>query len=951
MTLGYRLCKGYNAALFAPEHQQLSMDKTYQPQDIEKSWYKTWEENGYFAPSGTGTPYSIAIPPPNVTGSLHMGHGFNNSIMDALIRYHRMKGCNTLWQVGTDHAGIATQMVVERQLAAQDKTRHDLGREKFLEKVWEWKGESGGNITRQLRRLGSSMDWTRERFTMDEGLSRAVEEVFIRLYDEGIIYRGNRLVNWDPKLHTAISDLEVVSEEENGNFWYFRYPLANGEKTADGKNYVVIATTRPETMLGDTALAVNPEDERYRDLVGKHVILPLCDREIPIIADDYVDPEFGTGVVKITPAHDFNDYEIGKRHNLEMINILTIDAAINDNAPAAYAGLDRFIARKQIVLDMKKADLLEKIEDHKLKVPRGDRSGVVIEPYLTNQWYVAVESLAKPAIEAVENGDIEFVPKSWENTYFAWMRDLQDWCISRQLWWGHRIPAWYDEEGNIYVGTDEANVRDKYSLATDLPLRQDEDVLDTWFSSALWTFSTLGWPDDTEELRTFHPTDVLVTAFDIIFFWVARMIMMTLKFTNQIPFKKVYIHGLIRDGEGQKMSKSKGNVLDPIDLIDGIDLETLVNQRTSNMMQPELAAKIDKKTRKEFPDGIPAFGTDALRYTFYSLASTGRDINFDMGRIEGFRNFCNKIWNAARYVFMQVEQQQVSAPVSRDDYSQADIWIQSRLQDTLKKVDDAVAQYRFDLVSQAIYDFFWNEYCDWYLELSKPVLWDDNASDAQKNATRFTLLNVLEQSLRMLHPLMPFITEEIWQKAAPLLGIEGETIMLQPYPLVDESIIDTRVDQQIEWLKGVIIGIRNIRGEMNISPAVSINVLLTRGGEQDRINLESFGPYLLKLAKLDSIDWLDNPEEAPPSSMQVVGDMEVLVPMAGLIDVNAELARLDKEKGKLEGEIARLSGKLGNAKFVDNAPADVVAREQEKLSNAQTTLGQLLEQVTKLQQL
>jgi valyl-tRNA synthetase len=951
MTLGYRLCKGYNAPLFAPEHQQLSMDKTYQPQDIEKSWYKTWEENGYFAPSGTGTPYSIAIPPPNVTGSLHMGHGFNNSIMDALIRYHRMKGCNTLWQVGTDHAGIATQMVVERQLAAQDKTRHDLGREKFLEKVWEWKGESGGNITRQLRRLGSSIDWTRERFTMDEGLSRAVEEVFIRLYDEGIIYRGNRLVNWDPKLHTAISDLEVVSEEENGNFWYFRYPLANGEKTADGKNYVVIATTRPETMLGDTALAVNPEDERYRDLVGKHVILPLCDREIPIIADDYVDPAFGTGVVKITPAHDFNDYEIGKRHNLEMINILTIDAAINDNAPAAYAGLDRFIARKQIVLDMKKADLLDKIEDHKLKVPRGDRSGVVIEPYLTNQWYVAVASLAKPAIEAVENGEIEFVPKSWENTYFAWMRDLQDWCISRQLWWGHRIPAWYDEEGNIYVGTDEANVREKYSLAAGLPLRQDEDVLDTWFSSALWTFSTLGWPDDTKELRTFHPTDVLVTAFDIIFFWVARMIMMTLKFTNQIPFKKVYIHGLIRDGEGQKMSKSKGNVLDPIDLIDGIDLETLVSQRTSNMMQPELAAKIDKKTRKEFPDGIPAFGTDALRYTFYSLASTGRDINFDMGRIEGFRNFCNKIWNAARYVFMQVEDQQVSAPASRDDYSQADIWIQSRLQDTLKKVDDAVAQYRFDLVSQAIYDFFWNEYCDWYLELSKPVLWDDNASDAQKNATRFTLLNVLEQSLRMLHPLMPFITEEIWQKAAPLLGIEGETIMLLPYPLVDESIIDTRVDQQIEWLKGVIIGIRNIRGEMNISPAVSINVLLTRGGEQDRINLESFGPYLLKLAKLDSIDWLDNPEEAPPSSMQVVGDMEVLVPMAGLIDVNAELARLDKEKGKLEGEIARLSGKLGNAKFVDNAPADVVAREQEKLSNAQTTLGQLLEQVTKLQQL
>jgi len=708
------------------------MDKTYQPHEIEKSWYQTWEENGYFAPSGQGTSYSIAIPPPNVTGSLHMGHGFNNAIMDALIRYHRMKGCNTLWQVGTDHAGIATQMVVERQLQAKGQNRFDLGRDAFIDQVWEWKAESGDNITRQLRRLGSSIDWSRERFTMDEGLSRAVEEVFIRLYDEDIIYRGNRLVNWDPKLHTAISDLEVISEEEKGYFWYFRYSLANGETTADGKDYVVIATTRPETMLGDTALAVNPEDDRYKALVGKTIILPLSNREIPIIADDYVDPEFGTGVVKITPAHDFNDYEIGKRHDLEMINILTVDAAINENAPVAYRGLDRFDARKQIVTDMESAGLLEKIEDHTLKVPRGDRSGVVIEPYLTNQWYVAVESLAKPAIEAVEKGDIEFVPKNWENTYFSWMRDLQDWCISRQLWWGHRIPAWYDDQGNIYVGRNEDHVREKYSLAADLSLTRDEDVLDTWFSSALWTFSTLGWPDDTEELKTFHPTNVLVTAFDIIFFWVARMIMMTLKFTGQIPFRKVYIHGLIRDGEGQKMSKSKGNVLDPIDLIDGIDLETLVSQRTSNMMQPELAQKIDQKTRKEFPDGISAFGTDALRYTFYSLATTGRDINFDMGRIEGYRNFCNKIWNAARYVFMQVEEQAVSEPVNTSDYSQADAWILSRLQQTLKKVEDNIEDYRFDLVSQAIYDFFWNEYCDWYLELSKPVLWDENASDGQK---------------------------------------------------------------------------------------------------------------------------------------------------------------------------------------------------------------------------
>jgi len=927
------------------------MDKTYQPFEIEKSWYEQWEANGYFTPSGEGASYSIAIPPPNVTGSLHMGHGFNNAIMDALIRYHRMKGCNTLWQVGTDHAGIATQMVVERQLQAQDLTRHDLGREAFIDKVWEWKAESGGNITRQLRRLGSSIDWSRERFTMDEGLSKAVEEVFIRLYDEDIIYRGNRLVNWDPKLHTAISDLEVVSEEENGYFWYFRYPLANGEKTADGKDHVTIATTRPETMLGDTALAVSPDDERYANLIGKTVQLPLCDREIPVIADDYVDPEFGTGCVKITPAHDFNDYEVGKRHDLPVINIMTVDAAINDNAPEAYRGMDRFDARKQIVSDMEAAGLLEKIEDHKLKVPRGDRSGVVIEPYLTNQWYVAVESLAKPAIEAVENGDIEFVPKNWENTYFAWMRDLQDWCISRQLWWGHRIPAWYDDDGNIYVGKSEDHVREKYSLDAGLVLRQDEDVLDTWFSSALWTFSTLGWPDDTPELKAFHPTNVLVTAFDIIFFWVARMIMMTLKFRGEIPFRKVYIHGLIRDGDGQKMSKSKGNVLDPIDLIDGIDVDSLVAKRTTGLMRPQDTQKIEKKTRKEFPEGIPAYGTDALRYTFYSLASTGRDINFDMGRIEGYRNFCNKIWNAARYVFMNTEEHGVQKPATESDYSRADLWIQSRLQDTLKTVEDAIAVYRFDLVSQAIYDFFWNEYCDWYLELSKPVLWDDNATDAQKNATRYTLLNVLEQSLRMLHPLMPFITEEIWQKAAPALGITGETIMLQPYPAQDQSVVDPDIDREMDWVKNVIIGIRNIRGELNISPAKSIPLLLAKGNSDDQQLLEKYRQFLVKLAKLDSADWLDDADSAPPSAMQVVGDMEVLVPMAGLVDVAAELARLDKEKDKLDKEIARLGGKLGNAKFVDNAPPEVVAKEKEKMSNAETTLKQLQEQMDKLQQL
>ena len=927
------------------------MDKTYQPSDIEKSWYEQWETNGYFTPSGEGPAYSIAIPPPNVTGSLHMGHGFNNAIMDALIRYHRMKGCTTLWQVGTDHAGIATQMVVERQLQAQNLTRHDLGREAFIDKVWAWKAESGGNITRQLRRLGSSIDWSRERFTMDEGLSRAVEEVFIRLYDEGIIYRGNRLVNWDPKLHTAISDLEVVSEEENGYFWYFRYPLANGETTADGKDHVTIATTRPETLLGDTALAVNPDDERFRALVGKTVHLPLCDREIPIIADDYVDPEFGTGCVKITPAHDFNDYEVGKRHDLPIINVMTVDAAINNDAPEAYRGLDRFEARKQIVKDMEALGLLEKIEDHKLKVPRGDRSGVVIEPYLTNQWYVAVESLAKPAIEAVENGDIEFVPKNWENTYFAWMRDLQDWCISRQLWWGHRIPAWYDADGNIYVGHSDAAVREKYSLDADLALSRDEDVLDTWFSSALWTFSTLGWPDETPELATFHPTNVLVTAFDIIFFWVARMIMMTLKFRGEIPFQKVYIHGLIRDGDGQKMSKSKGNVLDPIDLIDGIDINALVAKRTTGLMRPQDAEKIEKKTRKEFPEGIPGYGTDALRYTFYSLASTGRDINFDMGRIEGYRNFCNKIWNAARYVFMNTEEHPVSKPSSDADYARADLWIQSRLQDTLLKVEDAIAVYRFDLVSQAIYDFFWNEYCDWYLELSKPVLWDDNATDAQKNATRYTLLDVLEKSLRMLHPLMPFITEEIWQKAAPLLGIAGKTIMLQDYPAQEAGVADPEIDREMEWVKGVIIGIRNIRGELNISPAKAIPVLLTKGSSSDQALLEKYRQFLIKLAKLDSAGWLDDAAAAPPCAMQVVGEMEVLVPMAGLVDVDVELGRLAKEQEKLEKEIGRLSGKLGNARFVDNAPADVVAKEKEKLSNAETTLGQLQEQMQKLKQL
>jgi len=924
------------------------MEKSYDPHAIETALYKRWESQGYFAPQGSGDPYCIMIPPPNVTGSLHMGHGFQETIIDALIRYQRMQGRNTLWQVGTDHAGIATQMVVERQLLGEGVNRKELGREKFLERVWQWKEESGSTITRQLRRMGASMDWTRERFTMDPGLSKAVEEVFIQLYDEGLIYRGNRLVNWDCKLLTAISDLEVISEEENGSFWFFRYPLINGATTADGKTYITIATTRPETLLGDSAIAVHPDDDRFKHLIGKQVQLPLCGRNIPIIADTYVDPEFGTGCVKITPAHDFNDYEVGQRHGLPLINILTKEGTINDNAPAAYQGLDRFECRKQLVRDLESLGLLEKIQDHKLKVPRGDRTGVVVEPYLTQQWYVAIKELAAPAIAAVENGAIEFVPKNWENTYFSWMRDIQDWCISRQLWWGHRIPAWYDAQGNIYVGRNEAEVRSKYQLTAELPLHQDEDVLDTWFSSALWTFSTLGWPEDTQELRTFHPTDVLVTGFDIIFFWVARMIMLTLKFTGQVPFKKVYIHGLIRDGEGQKMSKSKGNVLDPIDLIDGIDLESLVRKRTDSLMQPQMAAKIDKATRKQFPDGITAHGTDALRYTYYSLASTGRDINFDMGRMEGYRNFCNKIWNAARYVFMNAEEQHVTRPTDVSHYSRADLWIQARFQVALQKVNENFANYRFDLVSQAVYDFFWNEYCDWYLELSKPILWDANASDANKNAARYTLLSVLEQSLRLAHPLIPFITEEIWQKAAPMLGITGATIMLQPYPQADNTLTSSALDTEIEWVKTVILALRNIRGELNISPALTLPVLFSKGSVQDQTFMESNRHYLVKLAKLESLVWLDDAATAPPSAMQLAGDMEIRVPLAGLINVQAEQTRLTKEIEKLQLEISKINNQLSNTKFVDNAPPAVVAKERERLSNSSSSVAQLQEQLVKL---
>ena len=925
------------------------MDKTYKPQELEDRWYKTWEDRGYFKPQGKGDTYCIAIPPPNVTGRLHMGHGFQHAIMDALIRYHRMLGKQTLWQVGTDHAGIATQMVVERQLNTKGTSRQELGREAFVEKVWDWKEESGNIITQQLRRMGSSLDWSRERFTMDQELSEVVQKVFVDLFDEGLIYRGNRLVNWDPQLRTAISDLEVISEEEDGSLWHFRYPLANDERTLKGEDSIVIATTRPETMLGDTAVAVHPNDERYLHLIGKSVQLPLCDREIPIIADEYVDPEFGTGCVKITPAHDFNDYEVGKRHNLEIINIFTDDALVNENAPETYRGMDRFEARASIVDQLETLGLLERIEAHKLKIPRGDRSGVVIEPYLTHQWYLAIESLAAPAIKAVEDGDIEFVPKNWENTYFSWMRDIQDWCISRQLWWGHRIPAWHDEHGNIYAAADEASVRKKYDLDDTVTLSQDEDVLDTWFSSALWTFSTLGWPNKRDYFDRFHPTNVLVTGFDIIFFWVARMIMMTLKFTEQVPFKKVYITGLVRDEHGQKMSKSKGNILDPIDLIDGISLEALTSKRTADLMQPQLKQKIERHTRESFPNGIAGFGTDALRFTFYSLASTGRDIKFDLGRTEGFRNFCNKIWNAARYVLMNSEEKQLANSLDSKNLSISDRWIISRFERAIKQVDLAMESYRFDLASQQLYEFIWNEYCDWYVELSKPTLWDEEKNPENAQATRFVLIFILEKTLRLLHPFMPFITEEVWQKIAPLININGQSIMMESYPTYDRENIDEEAEEHIEWLKGVILSIRNIRGEMDISPAKSINILLRNGSLTDKERMEIHKPYLQKLAKLKDISWLEDGHEAPVSATQRFDELEILVPLEGLIDVDAERSRLMKEINKLLSGLKAVETKLNNKKFVNNAPSSIVIKEREKKNQISSTLESFETQLKNLE--
>lgn len=940
------------------------MDKTYQPHAIESNWYQTWEQNDYFAPQGSGEPYTIMIPPPNVTGSLHMGHGFNNAIMDALIRFRRMQGRNTLWQPGTDHAGIATQMVVERQLAADGIGRHDLGREKFLEKVWEWKNQSGGTITRQIRRLGSSVDWSRERFTMDDGLSEAVKEAFVRLHDDGLIYRGKRLVNWDTKFHTAISDLEVENHDEKGSLWNLRYPLADGKKTAEGNDYLIVATTRPETMLGDSAVAVHPEDERYKALIGSYVDLPLVGRRIPIIADDYCDPEFGTGCVKITPAHDFNDYEVGKRHNLPLINIFdknaavlataqvfNLDGSVNEQVdagiPAQFAGLDRFEARKQIVAAFEAAGLLEKIEDHALKVPKGDRSGTVIEPWLTDQWYVSTKPLAEKAIAVVESGEIQFVPKQYENMYFSWMRDIQDWCISRQLWWGHRIPAWYDEAGNVYVGRDEAEVRAKYKLEG-ATLRQDEDVLDTWFSSGLWTFSTLGWPEQTDFLKTFHPTDVLVTGFDIIFFWVARMIMLSTHLTGQIPFKTVYVHGLVRDGQGQKMSKSKGNVLDPLDIVDGITLDELLEKRTSGMMQPKLAEKIAKQTRAEFPEGIASYGTDALRFTFCSLATTGRDVKFDMGRVEGYRNFCNKLWNAANFVIENTDGQDTGVNGEEVELSSVDRWIISQLQRTEAEVTRQLDAFRFDLATQALYEFVWDQYCAWYLELVKPVLWDEHAPLERQRGTRRTLVRVLEVILRLAHPFMPFITEEIWQRIKGQAGVQGDTLMLQPWPVANETRIDAAAEGDIEWVKQLMLGVRQIRGEMKISMAKRIDIIVANASAEDQRRLADFEPLLNKLAKLESVRVLAAGEEAPMSATTLVGEMEVLVPMAGLIDKDAELARLDKEIGRLEGEVKRVGGKLSNEGFVAKAPAEVLEKERAKLAEAEQALAKMVEQRGKI---
>ncbi len=951
------------------------MDKTFKPSSVETSLYQQWEKSGYFKPRDTqdAQPYCMMIPPPNVTGNLHLGHAFQYTLMDILIRYQRMQGKSVLWQVGTDHAGIATQMVVERKLAVEEgKNRHDLGREAFIEKVWQWKSESGTNITKQMRRLGSSVDWERERFTMDEGLSNAVREVFVRLHEDGLIYRGKRLVNWDPALSTAISDLEVENKDTKGSMWYFRYPLTNGVTTKDGKPYIVIATTRPETMFGDVAVMVHPEDARYLDLIGQEVELPFCSRCIPVIADEQVDINFGTGCVKVTPAHDFHDYEVGQRHQLPLMNIFNQDASLRHHLevfasdgtaqpnlnlalPVAYQGQDRYQVRKQLIQDLDAQGLLEKVLPHQLVLPMGDRSGVVIEPMLMDQWYVHVAPLAQQAVDSVQAGKMSFVPKQYENMFFSWMRDVQDWCVSRQLWWGHRIPAWYDEQGHVYVGRSEAQVRDKYDLGQ-RQLTQDEDVLDTWFSSALWTFSTLGWPNKTPELAKFHPTHVLISGFDIIFFWIARMMMMTLYFVKdeqgrpQIPFEHIYITGLIRDEKGQKMSKSKGNVLDPMDMIDGISLEDLIIKRTSNMMQPQLIEEISKRTRQQFPEGISAYGTDALRFTLASMASATRDLNWDMGRLEGYRNFCNKLWNAARYVLAHLEQDNddikpvcVSGEVQ---FSLADRWIQTKLHLCIEQVHQAFTQYRFDLASQAIYEFIWHQFCDWYLELTKPILWQGN--EDEKQAARYTLVHVLETVLRLAHPIIPFITEEIWQQIVPATtGKHAPSIMIATYPQPDDMPADSHALNAQEWLKQLMVSVRNLRAEMSVVPSKSISILL-KASAQERLHIEQNQFILMRLLKLDAIDFLKENETAPPAASARVGDSEVFIPLAGVMDIDVELQRLGKEAARLKADIQQIDTKLHNQGFVNGAPAAVVEKTKIQLDTQRRALEKVIKQQEKL---